>query len=450
MSHQGARLAVLGVALLLIAGCGGGSNAGSNSGGSGGGTGGSGGGNGGGNGSGSGDQATTVTFGFTGYTPTLVAVKVGSGNYTAQNLSSGKLTISIPSGTTTYSVAYLCPLVQNDNGTTNQTEFIQFESVQDGTTLNALNGQCFGPVNGTASTGNLTGTVDASAFPTAASMAVTASSPDGLQYTPLLPVGSFQLSATTGSDRVLVGLYDSSSYPNLLAIKNFDSQIVPGTLNGGNTVTFSSSDATTSQPLTFVNLPTSNVTPFTDVRAIGDSIPLTSGLITQYQQLPAGILQSGDYYTFSSSTGTYSDLTGIDDTVGSVLYRTSGGPVTFSFPAPWTTATAPVPASLPTFTFGYTGYVGQSGVSDEGGCSWSPTNNLGNEINVIATQNYLGNATTLTVPDLSAVSGFLAPPGSGTSVSWLEGVSQGTFPSTSTLAGGTETFVEASGNFTVP
>lgn len=111
MSHNGLRLSVLGMALLLIAGCGGGSNTGSNTGGSGGGAPGSGGGGGGGNGGGSGDQATTITFGFISGTPTQVAVKVGSGNYTAENLTSGKLTISVPSGTTTYSVAYPLPAI---------------------------------------------------------------------------------------------------------------------------------------------------------------------------------------------------------------------------------------------------------------------------------------------------------------------------------------------------
>jgi hypothetical protein len=442
MSHNGLRLSVLGVALLLIAGCGGGSNAGSNSGGSGGGTGGSGG-----SGGGSGDQPTTVTFSFISGTPTLVAVKVGSGNYTLENPTSNKLTISVPSGTTTYSVAYLCPPFQQEPNDMLELEFIQFESIQDGT---AVDGICPGQVNGTTPTmGNLTGTMDASAFPTAASAEFYVSTPSYGQATsvPLIqgqPAGgSFLVSAPTESDRVLMGLYDSS-YSNLLAMKNFNNQTVPGTLNGG-TVTFSSADATTLQPITFANLPNGYGTPNTNV-SVNGAFTLESAAATQYPQLPAGVLQSGDYYAFRSSSSPSSG----PSTVGSFLYPTSGGPVTLSFPAPWSTA-GPAPASLPTFVFDYTGYAGKSGVLSEGSYTWTRSNGNQDEILVSATQNYLGNATSLSVPDLSGVSGFLTPPPSGTTnVAWFEYIYQGTFPSTSSPAGGSETYVSSYGSYTMP
>ena len=164
MSHSGARLAVLGVALLLITGCGGGSSAA--------GSGSTGGGSGGGTGGGSGDQATTITMSFISGIPSPVAVKIGSGNYTAATLTSGNLTISVPAGTTTYSVAYLCPPFAEGPGTF-QLETVQFESVQDGT---AITGGCIStPAPPPSDT--LTGTVDASAFPTAASMDMVISTP---------------------------------------------------------------------------------------------------------------------------------------------------------------------------------------------------------------------------------------------------------------------------------
>jgi hypothetical protein len=232
----------------------------------------------------------------------------------------------------------------------------------------------------------------------------------------------------------------------LLAIKNFDNQTVPGTLNGGNAVTFSSADATTPQTITFANLPNGYGTPYTSVSGISGAFQLASGVLTQYPQLPAGVLESGDYYTFQATSSPSSG----QSTVGSFLYPTNGGPVTLSFPAPWTTA-GPAPASLPTFTFDYTGYAGKSGVYSEGIYSWTPPNGNQNEILVGATQNYMGSATSLSVPDLSGVGGFLTPPPSGTNnVYWSETIYQETFPSATSVAGGSQTYVSSNGTYTVP
>ena len=441
MSYNGVRLSALGVALLLIAGCGGGSNAGSSSGGSGGGTGGSGGGNGGGNGGGSGDQPTTVTFSFLSGTPTQLAVKVGSGNYTAQTLTSNQLTISIPSGTTTYSIAYLCPPYPNSNSFVQ--ESILFDSIEDGTTTS---GACPGQVNATTpAMGDLTGTVNASAFPTAVNMQLAILSPSGYQQIPLeQPLGSFDVSGPTGSDRVLIGLYDSSLI-NLVAIKNFNSQAVPGTLNA---VTFSSSDATTPQPITFANVPNGFSTPYVVVSGVHNVMNLAFGALSQYPQLPAGVLQEGDYYSFGASS-TPNSHSNIDYTIDTNQYPTSGGPVTLTFPAPWSTA-GPTVGGLPTFNYDYTGYAGKSNVFSEGSIGWTASNGHQESVHVAATQNYLGSANTLAIPDLSAVGGFLAPPASGTSVFWDEEIYQSTFAPTASPANGATTYVTAQGNYTVP
>jgi hypothetical protein len=123
--------------------------------------------------------------------------------------------------------------------------------------------------------------------------------------------------------------------------------------------------------------------------------------------------------------------------------------VTVSLPVPWTT-TGPAPASLPTFKFDYTGYAGKTGVFNEGNFTWTPVSGPQYEVLVEATQNYLGSSTSLAVPDLSGVSGFLTPPGSGTSVAWFETQFQSTFPSTPSLAGGAETAVQTVGSYLVP
>jgi hypothetical protein len=433
MSHNRACLSALGVTL-LITGCGGSSSSGSA------GSGGSGGGNGG----APANQATSITFGFVGGTPTQVAVKIGSGNYTAENLTSGKLTISVPSGTTTYSVAYLCPPYSVGNQTVER-ESIQFESTQDG---NSSYGTCGGGGGATVPPlGTLTGSIDASAFPTAVSAEVEVSSTSYVKQG-LAVNGSFQTSGPIGSDRVLMGIYDSS-YDHPLAIKNFNNQTVPGALNGGNTVTFTAADATTAQPVSLVNLPAGYGTPFTTVRALNGLFTLATGAVTQYAQLPAGVFQSGDYYSIVSTANLSSGPQ--PNTIAVFLYPTSGGPVTISFPAPWTTADL-TPAGEPTFNFDYTGYAGKSGILSEGGFFWASSADPSqlDEIGVSATQNYLGNVTSLAVPDLSSAGGFLTPPASGTDVSWGETIYQQTYPSSNSLAGGSETYVSVGGSYTVP
>jgi hypothetical protein len=434
MSHNAVRWSVLGVALLLITGCGGGAS---------GGGGGTTGGNNGGNGGGSQNQPTTITFSFVSGPPTQVAVKLGSGNYTLENLSSNKLTISVPSGTEMYSVAYLCPPFQQEVNDTLELEFIAFESVSDGTLINA---GCPGEGDiPTPAMGNLTGTVDASAFPTAATTQIGAWS-SNYSVVQGRPVGSFQISAPTGNDRVVLGLY-GSSFSDLLAIKNFNNQAVPGAVNGGNTVAFSSSDATTKQPITYTNVPSGYGSPNTSVSVVNGAFQLASSDGTQYAQLPSGVLQSGDYYDVESSVSITSGSQ--TSTINSSLFPISGGPVTLSFPDPWTT-TGPAPASLPTFKFDYAGYAGKTGDFSEGNITWTPASGPQYEILVTATQNYLGSGTSLAVPDLSGVSGFITPPGSGTSVAWLEFLSQSTFPSAPSLAGGATTTVETLGSYLVP
>jgi hypothetical protein len=180
------RLSFLSVALLLMAGCGG----------SGGSTGGSGGGGGGGN------NSTTVTVAFTSGTPTAVATKIGSGSYTTVTPAS-TVTLTLPSGTTNFGVAYVCPPVTANNEVID--EIIVEASTLDGTSFSL---SCSATLS-TGATGTLTGSVDASAISGVNSVGIfaengTSSSsggPGGLS-------GSFSFAAPTGTDRVEVLAYD--------------------------------------------------------------------------------------------------------------------------------------------------------------------------------------------------------------------------------------------------
>ncbi|HEV2214092.1 MAG TPA: hypothetical protein VGR64_02305, partial [Terracidiphilus sp.] len=55
---------------------------------------------------------------------------------------------------------------------------------------------------------------------------------------------------------------------------------------------------------------------------------------------------------------------------------------------------------------------------------WGYSSPSFSSINILATKNYQGGSTTLAVPDLSALNGFLVAPSSGTEVYWTAMIAQ--------------------------
>ncbi|HET6169719.1 MAG TPA: hypothetical protein VFE01_06035, partial [Terracidiphilus sp.] len=185
------RVLISSGALLLVGGCGGSAGGGSGSG-------------------GGGDSSTTVSFTIRGATPSAVATKVGSGVFAAATLSSGVVTLSLPSGTTSFAVAFVCPAISLTSAGLQQTVENVFEAtILDGTSFTE---SCqTGPSK--PDTGVLTGSVDASALSGAHILEVYAQSaqtgPIGLPFPVLGSSGSFSVAAPLGTDRVLVLAYDS-------------------------------------------------------------------------------------------------------------------------------------------------------------------------------------------------------------------------------------------------
>ncbi len=240
----------------LVAGCGGGSS---------------------GNGAGDG-STTTVTLNFAGGTPTVVAAKIGSGSFAAQTLSSGTISLSIPSGTTNFEVAYLCsPITYLSAGTQNQlTEQFVFEATTaDGTSFmptcpyTGFTGQAGMVFTGQA--GTLTGNVDVSGISGAVFYEVQATNGRSSFSTESSgPSGNFSFGAPSGNDRVEVVAYGTVIQSNvatltLLGAKSFNGQVVPGMLNGGSTVVLGAADSATQEPITYNNIPSGYSTPSTVV-----------------------------------------------------------------------------------------------------------------------------------------------------------------------------------------
>lgn len=409
--------------IAALAGCGGGS---SNSG-----------------GSGQGSNPTTVNYTFPDGTPTAVAVQIGTGAFATATLQSDRLSVSIPAGTTTYAVAYVCPPVAGFGNVVTAENVIE-ASTQDGASFTV---SC-----SVASTtgGSATGAVDASAIPGATNVLIRGN--QGYGSSVGAATGTFNASLLTGSNDVAFLAVNSSSA--ILAVKIVRAQTVPGAVNGGSSVVFATSDETATQSLTVNGIPAGDVTPPAESVAYytagGTWFYLSTNATTQYPGLPSAAAASGDFYSFEANTddtATHSSSVGVTQDI------TSSGPATITLPTPWTYA-GPTAAALPTFTFNYSGYSGVAATAQQAQIEWEPTTTTADTISVTATGNYQGSATSVTIPNLSALSGFLGSAPSGATVYWDADIWGGSIqefafyltpPSSGSLS-----YVQESGSFTQP
>ena len=428
------RLFVLGVCAALVAGCGGSGS--SNGGGGGGGTGG-----------GGGNSDTTVTITFYGPSqPSVVDAQIGTSAFAAETLSGNILTLTIPSGTSNYSVVYLCPALVT-GGTSAQFEYLWEASIVDGTSLT------FSCAAQPSLTPTLTGSLDATAIAGVQQFQINARNAASFNggYANG-PTSSFNVPAPAGSDRVLVQAYTNQNQ-GPVAAKNFDNQTVPGALNGGNTVVFGTADKTTPEAITYNNVPAAFASPNTSIQlgmnGTSQAYYYASDATTQYLALPASATEDGDVYFLDASASSASIPSSVN-----TLTISSGGPVTFTFPAPWSYA-GPTPAALPSFTMGYTGFAGQANVTQNVWIFWGSGSGGGssstNNIQVAATANYQAGSTTLAIPDLSGLQGFFAAPASGKQVEWVVSMEQQSWSLTAEPSlNSTANEVMNSGLYTVP
>ena len=415
MSFVCCRLSFMSAALLLVAGCGGGPGSGGTTG-----------------GGGQSGTPTTVTFTFQGATPTAVAASIGSGAYTAETLSGNTLTLSIPSGTTKFAVAYVCPVYGTALQFTSETIFEA--TTKDGTSFSE---PCIPPPASGVQEGIFWGLLDVSAIPNASTSNLVVQA--GAYWnggTPVqLPETYFVFEVPPGSYRMMAGLMNSSSpsEPNILiAAKDLGTQTVPGSLNGGNAVVLGTADETTLEAITYNNVPSGFSSPVTTANlmfAEGGEMSIATGATNQYGALPAAATENGDSYFFTaSSANSVLPQQGVEAFQSS----STAGPVTFNFPAPWSYA-GPAAAALPTFDVNYSGFAGKSGVYDLAALWWGYTSPALSNINILATENYQNGSTMLAVPDLSGLSGFLAAPSSGTEVGWEAIIAQSSAPMSLTV-----------------
>jgi hypothetical protein len=273
------RLSLCALAVAGLAGCGGGSNGGNGS--AGGGTG------------GGSSNPTVVTYNFTGTLPTAVATQIGTAAYTQAALDSGKLTVSVPSGTTNYAVAYACPTNPSYVLPLNY-EYVVEASTLDGASFSLT---CLAM----PTTGAATLQVDASAIPGAAYVFL-ASLAEPWKGNPV----SMSAQLPVGTRDIAVYVTDQTQI-NVLAARILRNQTIPGALNNGNEVVFSASDETVPETATVNGLPSG----FSTIGLLANYETANGGYLTlsyefspQYFAMPSAEFQTGDYYVLVASANS--------------------------------------------------------------------------------------------------------------------------------------------------
>jgi hypothetical protein len=384
---------------------------------------------------------TPVTLSFTGSTPTAVATQTGAGAFIPMTPAS-QITFSLPQGTTTYAVAYVCPPISLSSITLTQEHVVEV-STQDNVQLTLL---CI--PRGAPATGTATGSVS-SAIAATASIEIVGKG--GLGQ--LLSSGAFSVALPAGANDVALIADDASDV--ILGIKILRAQTVPGVLNGGSGIVIGPGDAPVPQSITVNNVASGFTTPGISasyVTSNGTAIGLvhSTGFVNPqtYVAIASADTQAGDFYGYDAvafNAGTGQSMTLIQTTTS------GGGPVTLTLPAPWNFS-GPAPAKLPTFTFDYSGFTGQPAVANFASIDWTIAS-ASSSLDVMATARFLNGADTITLPDLSGLPGFLAPAASGTTIHWSGSIFAGTgapaslggSPSNSSLAS-----VSSSGQYTQP
>jgi hypothetical protein len=135
----------------------------------------------------------------------------------------------------------------------------------------------------------------------------------------------------------------------------------------------------------------------------------------------------------------------------SEVWNNGGRPLTIVFPPAWTYS-GPAAAALPVFDFStYSGFTGTAGVTRVGTENWQTAPDSLNTFQVTASASFQTEHGPLAMPDLLGLSGFLAAPQSGTTVSWRASISQNSAHAVGStpINSSTET-VENVGRFIVP
>ena len=358
----------------------------------------------GGSGGGSNNHLTTsppvpVKLTVTGATPTMAATQVAGGSWSALTLSGSTATFNVASTSTSYAVAVLCP-ASTASG-------IQIEGV-----FEALASDTTSPTLYCPPTTSVTMTVnfDLSAVAAAQEAAIAVGTDISAYWPGPVSAGNVQ-NVTTGTQDVGVAAYGATP-----TTAPYGVQIQRGVDVTGAPLTvppMSTTDETGSATVAVNGIPSgySNSLSAYYVTAGGATIPINGNNVANYALVAAADTMTGDFYSVQSSA-TNSSFTNVVEALQSF---SSGGNLTLTLPAPMSYS-GPTAAAYPTFDATYSGFTGSGKTGWIGAVDWAGSSTTMG-ILVYATSGFLGT-NSVAIPDLSSVSGFIAPPASGIPVQW--------------------------------
>lgn len=362
-------------------------------------------------------------------TPTTVVYQAGtSGSWTAVTPSGGKVSFTLPVGTTAYSVAYVCPFngYPGDDGASNpETRFGPAEVVIEATVGDSPSIYC--------EQNNLTrtvGTVNATAFVETEGFFPTTNFSVSVTQATAGNVGGPGFSGAVGGDVAGSPLWFSG--PSDVAAIVYNTSLSPQVATAGEltrNVSFTSNGTVTLDPIepqtstlttAAVTLPAGAQTAFgywmpAEGGALQASNAFSNPTTLSVPQIPSA--SAGDYYMVSVS----GEVAG---TTFSLEQQTSSSVPSSALTLPssafnYTSATNNG-GDLPTVNQAYSGFTISGTKYYLMDLSWAQTTQPvpagAPLVNVIASQSYLGSSTTLTMPNLSSVTGMFPNPSGGVSV----------------------------------
>lgn len=401
-----------------------------------------------------GANATSVAVSFTGVMPTVVASRVGTGKFTAAKLAKAKLTLQLPAGIVDFSVAYVCP--EYISGTVlSIDQYVLNANIKDGTDYSE---QCQSNLE-TGRTGALAIDIDPRAVADTSYVTVSAQNSKYVATDTAYTAGKLDMEAPLGTDRVDIlaysqsltdGLYDAE----LMAIRDYSRQLVPGSIDPGHTIVLDAADETHPVPISYRNVPVGFGTPTTQVEfypggAI-EGLSIAAGATASYRAVPDSLVKSGDYFTFWANSNRDGATGSAGSSVEQVVVSGSARSLTVIFPDPWKYS-GPSPAVSPAIEFKYAGFTGRKMISRSASLSWDANQTTEDVYEVYSTGNYANGATSMTFPNLTGLKGFLAHPSGRTQVIWRAFIYQNyPDPRPESLVGLVENIVGNWGTYSVP
>ncbi|MGC2473558.1 MAG: hypothetical protein WA485_04435 [Candidatus Sulfotelmatobacter sp.] len=342
---------------------------------------------------------TQLTLTLSGAAPAAVATQADGGSWSALALSGATATFTVPSATSNYAVAVLCPA---STISATQTETI-FEANAGDTTAPSV----FCPPSSGI---NMTVSFDLTAV--GGTQAYLSVGDDLSGYWPGPASGANVQNVVPGTQDVGVAAYG----PNQTTTPPVGVQIQRNVNVTGAPLTLpamTAADQAGNAPITLSGVPsgfTTQITAYYNTPG-GATILINGTNVPSYGIVAAADTASGDYYSVQGSASNGS--TSLVETIQSF---TSAQNVALTLPGTLSYA-GPTPAANPTFSATYSGFTGSGKTAWVADLLWPSSGSNSNVILVYATSTFLGS-NPIAVPDLSSVTGFLAPASSGTTVDW--------------------------------